>query len=214
MTMKPFFLAIALIVFAAPCHAADITTNADGATTFPGHSLYLRFDIIGRIEPGDERKFLALPSIPHGTVYLASPGGSLDAAIAIGEHIHLNQYATTAMGSCASACALIWLAGSRKTILGGGNVGFHQASLHSTGQASEPANAKLGAYLARLGYGPEVIRFFTLAPPKSMIWLTPAIVKELGLDVIGADRSPIMEKTISKHKCRDYAEKLTGTCAD
>jgi Clp protease len=214
MTMKPFFLAIALIVFAMPCHAADITTNADGATTFPRHSSYLRFDIIGRIEPGDERKFLALPLVPHGTVYLASPGGSLDAAIAIGEHIHLNRYATTAMGSCASACALIWLAGSRKTILGGGNVGFHQASLRSTGQASEPANAKLGAYLARLGYGPEVIRFFTLAPPNLMIWLTPAIVKELGLDVIGADRSPIIEKTISKHKCRDYAEKITGTCAD
>jgi hypothetical protein len=121
---EAFFLAIALIVFARPCHAADIKANADGATTFPGHSSYLKFDIIGRIEPGDERKFLALPLVPHGTVYLASPGGSLDAAIAIGEHIHLNQYATTAMGSCASACALIWLAGSRKTILGGGNVGF------------------------------------------------------------------------------------------
>ena len=174
--------------------------NADGVTTFPSHFSYSKFDIIGRIEPGDERKFLALPVVPHGpSIY--QPGGSLDAAIAMGEHIHLNRYATTAMGSCASACALIWLAGSRKTILGGGNVGFHQASLRGTGQASEPANAKLGAYLARLEYGPEVIRFFTLAPPNSMIWLTPAIVKELGLDVIGADRSPIVEKTISKPEC-------------
>jgi hypothetical protein len=82
---KLFFLAIAVIVFATACRAADITTTADGATTFPGHSSYLRFEIIGRIEPGDDRKFLALPLVPYGTVYLASPGGSLDAAIAIGE---------------------------------------------------------------------------------------------------------------------------------
>jgi hypothetical protein len=212
-SLKSFFLATAVVVFSTPCHAADITITPDGATIIPGYSSFARVDIIGSIEPGDERKFLALPLVPHGTVYLASPGGTLDAAIAIGEHIHLNRYTTTAMGKCASACALIWLAGSRKTIVPGGDVGFHQASLLSTGQASEPANAKLGAYLARLGYGPEVIRFFTLAPPKLMIWLTPAIVKELGLDVIGADNSPLGSQSRGPPKCRDDAEKITGTCA-
>jgi hypothetical protein len=114
--MKAMIIAAALaalataVVFATQCNAADITTTPDSAAIFPGYSSYARFDIIGRIEPGDERKFLALPLVPHGTVYLASPGGDLNAAFAIGEHIHLNRYATSAMGKCASACALIWLA--------------------------------------------------------------------------------------------------------
>jgi hypothetical protein len=120
--------------------------------------------------------------------------------------------AMTLWNGATAACALIWLAGSRKTIFPGGDVGFHQAWSLSTSQTSEPGNARIGAYLARLGYGPEVIRFFTLAPPKSMIWLTPAIVKELGLDVIGGDRAPMVEKSITAPKCRDDAEKITGTC--
>ena len=70
--------------------------------------------IEGEIAFGDERDFVnqAL-GLDSAIVVLASPGGNTFAAIEIGKAIRLKNFVTLVDNNeqCASACALIWLAG-------------------------------------------------------------------------------------------------------
>jgi hypothetical protein len=67
-------------------------------------------------------------------VSLNSPGGSVNAAIAIGNIIRKNRLDTSLFadgGRCHSACGIVFIAGTRREVnknLFAGNIGFHQIS--------------------------------------------------------------------------------------
>jgi len=60
---------------------------------------------------------------------LESPGGDLRDGVALGREVRFGQFRTITRYECASACALIFLAGSDRVLLGSrAKIGFHQAA--------------------------------------------------------------------------------------
>jgi hypothetical protein len=113
-------------------------------------------------------------------VTLISPGGNLT-GLHIGELIREKTMSTFVPEDreCMSVCALIWLAGTPRTV-GENNVriGFHAAFNRSGGEVTGPGNALVGAYLAKLGLGYRAVVGMTAALPGDMTLLDPNRAKE------------------------------------
>ena len=60
---------------------------------------------------------------------LESPGGSLDDGIELGKAVRLKRLRTLTRDTCSSACALIFLGGTERLLVGPkARIGFHQAA--------------------------------------------------------------------------------------
>lgn len=174
-------LGLLLAFTTAPAGAAYIhsATGEDGGA---------RIVIDGEMINGDEVKFEdLLLDFPDATVVLLSPGGDLDAGIAIGKLIR--EYGLTTLvesrKECASACALAWLAGTPRVMAEDATVGFHAAYTEHGSEmvTSATANALVGAYVSQLGFPTSVVIYVTQADPEDMQWLTPEDAEELGIDI-------------------------------
>lgn len=133
--------------------------------------------IDGEITSGDAEVFRKVAAqYANAAILLNSDGGMISPAMEIGRTIKLMNYSTvvSSTGSCASACALIWLAGAERMIFEGGEVGFHAAYLDTDGTKLETGvgNALVGHYLSQMGYGERTVMFATMAPPEKILWLT------------------------------------------
>lgn len=169
---------ISLMLSPSLALAAEITSeeNPDGAMTIR---------IEGEIKPGDDKKFRRLSlRYPNAMVQLESDGGALIPALEIGRTIRIAGYDTivTAETTCASACALVWLAGKKRYL--SGKVGFHAAYRTNDGRIEESgtANALIGNYMTLLGLPAKAIVFATAAPPDKVLWLMPDSRELTGID--------------------------------
>jgi hypothetical protein len=181
-------------VLAALALAAVSTVSAQAAniTWWNDPNGYAVVDIAGELVPGDTDKFIkiasdaGIQSTAPIMVTLNSPGGVPQVGITIGNLIHRYHFVTSVRPSekCASACALIWLAGTPRTLSSTSKVGFHAVYYQDSGQISPSGNAEVGAYLYGLGFSYAAIDYFTQTPPESMDWLTPTKAKELNLQVV------------------------------
>jgi hypothetical protein len=174
--------AFAAFGLSASALAADIKVEA------PKKSDDVAIIIInGEITPGDDEKFRKIASeFSDAYVLLNSGGGSIRPAMDIGRTIKLRGYRTAihSTGSCASACALIWVAGSKRIIFEGGEVGFHASYLDTDGKklATGVGNALVGLYLSQLGFGEKTVVFATFAPPDKILWLNEKTASMSGID--------------------------------
>ena len=173
-------LALSLLLGApGPAAAADIA-----AVSGPGGPL-LRLS--GLVQPGDEAKLAMALAAPHrpAALSLASLGGNVQAALAIGAMVRREGLRTVVepRAICASACGLIWLAGTARTMAPDAHVGLHAAYLKRNGVSVETgaANALVGAYLGRLGFDDRAIVYLTSAPPDDMTWILPADRQRYGI---------------------------------
>jgi hypothetical protein len=135
-----------------------------------------RFIIVrGVINEGDADAFSskALPGFPKQRVFvgLESDGGAAMEALNIGTTIRKRGFDTLVLKTCASACALIWLAGHTRWAGPKAAIGFH-AIYYGEGNISSGGNALVGAYLRDLGLSLKAIRYLTQAPPDGMEWLS------------------------------------------
>jgi hypothetical protein len=175
----------AIIVLAeASSMAATITVHA------PDGEGRVFVDFVGKIDDGDFETFkqktdqiLIGASNPKKLVIvtLMSNGGAIGPAMQIGELIRKRGMLTfvPADRTCASACALIWVAGWLRTVGDTPQIGFHAAYDEDTGRESGSGNALMGAYLRDLEVGYEAIHFMTHKGPTSLEWLTPELAKEV-----------------------------------
>lgn len=184
--MRRFLLVLLGQIFGqAAVHAADIDRIRIGD---------LGLDMItikGSIVRGDGAVFFRVASDSHkAIVLLNSEGGVVVDALAIGREIRRRNFATSVAPKnlCASACALIWLAGARRYVEDGSAIGFHASYIEKDGVMLESgvANALVGAYVSRLGLSDRVVAYVTTAPPKGMLWLTRDDAARLGLPFIAA----------------------------
>ena len=134
--------------------------------------------IVGPIEQDDDARFREVAaSSRDAVVILNSEGGRILPALEIGLEAKERNFATAVPtdGLCASACALIWLAGIPRYAAETASIGFHAAYLVEGGKMKEvgSANALVGAYLNEIGLSQNAIVFVTSAPPEGMEWLTP-----------------------------------------
>lgn len=146
--------------------------------------------IVGVIVPGDFERFktaaATIPPTNTVVVFLASDGGNLIEGLAIGEQIRKQRYATAVPDGfrCASVCALAWLGGTPRPMMGpSALVGFHAASNAIDGSENGKANALVGAYLARLNLDYAAVAYVTEAKPNDIRWLTPDDARRVGIAV-------------------------------
>jgi ATP-dependent protease ClpP protease subunit len=138
--------------------------------------------LVGQINSNDFEVFkVKAGQMGKGAVILDSPGGSLLAALQIGEMIRLRGWSTYVVGECSSACAMIWLGGVQRYMTPTAKIGFHAASVN--GQEKGMGNALVGAYLNRIGLGYEAVIFATTASPDDITYLTPDDAKRVGIEV-------------------------------
>lgn len=144
----------------------------------------------GDFEHDDVEAFrtkVATLSTSRVTVAFRSDGGSLVAGIRIGTLIREKKFATVIPdgASCASACALAWLGGTKRFMGQGASVGFHAAYVvKSYGPVeSGSGNAILGAYLNQLGLSEEAILYITKTAPTSIQWMNLRDANEHGIAV-------------------------------
>jgi hypothetical protein len=143
--------------------------------------------LVGDIQSGDEKKFSAeAAKYESAVVLLESEGGSVPAALQIGEAIRLKGFGTWVINGsdCNSACALIWLAGTPRALSKSARVGFHAAYIESTGASRESGvgNALVGRYLTLLNLPERAVEFATTAPPTSLNWLTSSNYQSTGIE--------------------------------
>ena len=90
-------------------------------------------DLTGRIDFGATADLSELLEGTPGvhTLRLESPGGRVAEARGLVRVVRLYALATEVTGDCASACTLVFIAGHRRTLGGGGRLGFHGYNLRS-----------------------------------------------------------------------------------
>jgi ATP-dependent protease ClpP protease subunit len=144
--------------------------------------------ITGTIDNVDFETFQKLLDSHKGhvsQVYLNSPGGNIIAAVRIGGVIRNKKLHTVVIAKdrCASACGLIWLGGTQRTIEPTGSVGFHASYQIKDGikRESGQSNAIIGAYLNSLGLSLEAVLFVTQSPPNKITWLSESEAKRVGI---------------------------------
>ena len=185
-----FFLSLQkyILVFAAGLSLSSVAFAAD-IEVLPAKNKddHVLITIEGEIKSGDDATFRSIAAkYSDAIVLLNSEGGMIGPAMDIGRTIKLLGYETVIYktGSCVSACALIWVAGSKRTIFEGGEVGFHASYLDKDGAKLETGvgNALVGYYLSQLGLGEKSVVFATLAPPDKILWLNKGNTLKSGID--------------------------------
>jgi len=101
------------------------------------------------------------------TVRLESPGGNVNAALAVAQIIRAHGLDTYVGRLCTSACTLAFLGGHRRFLAVSARLGFHQASLPNA--APERFDAYLRAAYMRFNVPPTFINHVLQTPPQS-IW--------------------------------------------
>jgi hypothetical protein len=161
-------LLLAAVSFPAATATQAATISVD-SYIFGGTRISFR----GEIVRGDERRFRAIADrVPDDAVVvvaLASPGGDVDPAVAIGLMVRERGFMTMVWSSagCASACALIWLAGQPAVIEWGSRLGFH-APAYADGRYAPDGAAFVAKYLHQIGLTRTQIDF-ALATPQPAI---------------------------------------------
>ena len=180
------FIAVAVvgtIITFSPVSAmgADIELRRTPA----GSILYVN----GRFEAGDDKRLIrALLETEDAVVSLNSAGGSLMVGLSMGRALRLQGVTTVveAGQTCASACGLAWLGGSRRLLDPSAQVGFHAAYfIDDNGLAIETGsgNALVGAYLNQLGMSSEAVYYITRSSPAEMQWLTIDDAEKFGIQL-------------------------------
>ena len=140
------------------------------------------YDRFSRAAGGRERLVLELES----------DGGSVAEAVHIGQRVRAAGYETSVRrGSCASACALIWISGSKMHYGPGARIGFHGPYVAGTDpKTGRPvayiiprADAEYAIFMRWLGVDPALERFTLAVPPNDMAFLSPFDAVVLGLPV-------------------------------
>ena len=145
----------------------------------------------GEVTEGDAQRFadtVATLGGAHATLNVSGPGGLVNEALDIGAQVQEHRFATmvSAQTECYSACALIWLAGPRRYLSPDSVIGVHAAFRtreDDTAEESGVANARIGAFLNMIGLPLDAITYITTAPPDDFLPITPAIARNLGIEV-------------------------------
>lgn len=135
----------------------------------------LRLD--GTIGMGDGERLRALldSEAARGLrrIELTSPGGRVHEAEKMAAALKRHGHASRVVGTCASACTLVFLAGQPRQLTTGSRLGFHRASTGTYNPVFEElANQQLAGTYRDLGL-PQVMIDKTLSTPSRSIWFAP-----------------------------------------
>ncbi len=146
----------------------------------------------GDIQPGDDEKLHGfVAALPGNTVLsgilLSSPGGSLMEGVRMATTIRNTGLTTAAIGTCASACFLMFAAGTRKLALDGARIGVHSASIEgveTTG--SQAVTTQMARQAADLGVPPAIIGKMVTTAAGDIAWLSQDDLRSMSVELVSA----------------------------
>jgi hypothetical protein len=157
--------------------------SAATLTTLPAKTGKVIVSLSGEISPGDSdtlkehvRKANS-DNLVVSLIWLDSPGGNILEGAKLADIIRFGRIATSVVGTskCASACFIVFAAGSEKFANYTASVGVHGAS-DENGQETEGSGAatvSMARIAKELGVPPGIIGKMVVTPPEQMVWLTP-----------------------------------------
>jgi hypothetical protein len=156
----------------------------------------------GEITSGDTERLLAEVKTAMNDrrviagMQLSSPGGNVEEGFKLARVVRNAKIATiVADGAmCASACFIVFAAGSEKFAGYAARVGVHGAasdrSQHETDQ-SRAATIIMARVVKELGVPPGIIGQMVVTPPDQMVWLSPEDLLSMGTTMTGrAEQKP------------------------
>jgi hypothetical protein len=152
---------LVLLWLASPAQAANI--NVVDGNERQG------ITIEGWINAGDDERFARVLDSIHdksnAAVFESDPGGNGITAVLIGDLIRRSGMSTVVLegNDCASACAMIWIAGAHRAAGKNACIGFHGMYDATSGQPLADAHAIAGAHLGLLGLSLDAV-FWMLTP--------------------------------------------------
>lgn len=135
----------------------------------------LRLDGVIGMGDGERLRALLASEAAQGLkrVELSSPGGRVREAERMASAMKTHRHEARAVGTCASACTLVFLAGSPRQLAPEGQLGFHRASTGTYNPVFEElANQQLAKTYRELGL-PETMIDKTLDTPARSMWFAP-----------------------------------------
>jgi hypothetical protein len=166
-------------------------------------------NMFGRIDPGDDQRFInfldRLAPPPRTEVYIDSPGGDVEAAIAIGRKIRDAWYSTSVgqvvlrpnpnvpwrvpreylPGQCLSAATLAYLGGRLRHMQDGSKFGVHQFSYRDPTPEhvgdSQILSTKIAKFLMDMGIEPEFMEVSSAVPGNLLKLLCDEELAALGI---------------------------------
>jgi hypothetical protein len=155
-------VSIAIVFSTSAAHAMDFTWNAGTVRAS------------GIIQRSDVAKFAALP--PFTTLELDSPGGDVDAALAIAANMDARGGIRTAVKpgvECASACAaVLFVSGATRVVYWGGKLGIHSCA-NGRGTPIPDCNADMASNALSHGvpWG-DIESVANTTAPTNMLWFS------------------------------------------
>ena len=141
----------------------------------------------------------------NAVVVLESPGGQIGPTFDIAMLIRNLGFSTyvKAGSKCYSGCANIWLAGKRKFIEQGAELGFHPSSTIKKGEqvpGSNHGSALMGWYFAHLGVSREVVSQIFEESPFSLRLFGADTIQTIGIDAtsVEADHLEIVREELAQ----------------
>lgn len=151
--------------------------------------------LTGEIAEGDSDQLKTIVKTANdrgrlvSAIRLDSPGGSIAEAARIAEIVRYGKIATVIGGgtTCASACFVVFAAGSPKYVSYSALVGVHGAS-DAEGRETVEAGATtvlMARALKDLGVPAPILGKMVVTTPDTMVWLTPDDLRSMGTTMTG-----------------------------
>jgi hypothetical protein len=158
----------------------------------PGSGTPDRGIIIGKgeIEIGDDEKLhrfvggLSAKTVLNGIV-LDSPGGNYSEGVKLATTIRNTGLTTGAVDTCASACFLMFAAGTKKIAFDGARIGVHSASMHGVETLeSQGVTTLMARQAADLGVPSGIIGRMVTTHADDMAWLSPSELRSMNVELV------------------------------
>ena len=165
MQFRQVLCAIAVFICITPGHAWSKV-----AVQYETRGKYAVIRIDSSLTAEDGRRFKQIArDLDDAIVVLSSDGGSLTAAMEIGEQIAEKSFTTYVLQghACLSECAIVWIAGAERYAGSASSIGF-KGLYQGEGTKHLPSvseNVLLGAYLAKLGLSTAFMKYTAEAGP-------------------------------------------------
>jgi hypothetical protein len=138
-------------------------------------------------------------------IRLSSPGGNVAEGFNLARIVRIAKMATIVPdgATCASACFIVFAAGSGKPVGYAARIGVHAAasdgSQHETDQ-SRAATIIMARVVKELGVPPGIIGQMVVTPPNQVVWLSPDDLRSVGTTMTGsAEQMPSASAAMPRH---------------
>ena len=177
-------------MLAANCFASSaefLAVNSKDAKT--------RIDLSGQIEVGDSNNLRTIIQTANDTgrvvitIRLNSIGGNLLEGVSLAEIVRKGRIQTSVLSGsqCASACFIIFAAGSERFAHYTALIGVHGASDENGRETvqSGAATVSMARIVKELGVPPSVIGKMVVTPPDQVVWLSVDDLRAMDVKMFG-----------------------------